>query len=194
MCRVYILTSKDTFSAGEAFAYDAQALKRGTVIGEATGGGANPTGAVDLTHGFGAGIPFARAERTPVTRTNWEGRGVQPDVRVPATDALAVALERAGQKPFATIEAALPRCASSHRAQCRLPEQKSLFRAIIEGYASGKPDYAAMGAGAGRDDPAPTACAAGAVRSRWGALQSMKSAGHCRAAMNMSFISQRVIG
>lgn len=41
---VYVLTSKNTFSGGEDFAYTAQAFKRGTIVGEVTGGGANPTG------------------------------------------------------------------------------------------------------------------------------------------------------
>ena len=41
---VYVLTSKDTFSGGEALAYDVQAHKVGKVVGEVTGGGANLTG------------------------------------------------------------------------------------------------------------------------------------------------------
>ncbi len=39
---VYVLMSSDTFSGGEESAYDIQALKRGTLIGETTGGGTNP--------------------------------------------------------------------------------------------------------------------------------------------------------
>ena len=40
------------------------------------------------------GVPFARAVN-PITRTNWEGTGVVPDVKVPAADALATALKLA---------------------------------------------------------------------------------------------------
>ncbi len=40
---VYVLTSHHTFSGGEDFAYTLQALGRGTVVGETTGGGAHPT-------------------------------------------------------------------------------------------------------------------------------------------------------
>jgi len=141
---IYILTSKDTFSGGEALAYDVQALKRGTVIGEVTGGGANPTRAVELAHGFSAGIPFARAENA-VTKTNWEGRGVQPDVLVPASDAFGVALENAGQKPVGTIElASLERIFAPRSTP--LPGTETALRHIIAGYASGNPDYAAMAA------------------------------------------------
>ena len=95
---VYVLTSKNTFSGGEDFAYTAQALKRATIIGEVTGGGANPAGPVKLGHGLIAIIPFGRSEN-PVTKTNWEGRGVQPDVAAPASDALGLALQKLRHKP-----------------------------------------------------------------------------------------------
>lgn len=39
---LFILTSNRTFSAAEAFSYDLQALGRATIVGERTGGGANP--------------------------------------------------------------------------------------------------------------------------------------------------------
>ena len=35
---IYVLTSRNTFSGGEEFAYDVQALKRATIVGEVTGG------------------------------------------------------------------------------------------------------------------------------------------------------------
>ncbi len=139
---VYVLTSAATFSGGEELAYDLQALKRGTVVGEVTGGGANPTGFVDLGRGLGASIPFGRAEN-PITRTNWEGRGVTPDVAVSAGDALAAALRAAGRPPIADIAAAstgqvfAPRSAPRHGSEAAL-------RGLIAGFAAGTPDYAAM--------------------------------------------------
>jgi hypothetical protein len=87
---LYILTSARTFSGGEELAYDLQVLKRATVVGETTGGGANPGGAVMLANGFVAFVPMGRAVN-PITRKNWEGVGVKPDVAVPAAQALAVA-------------------------------------------------------------------------------------------------------
>jgi retinol-binding protein 3 len=87
---LYILTSKDTFSAPEAFAYDLQALKRATIVGETTGGGAHPVTLYRVTDHFSAGIPFARGIN-PVTKTDYEGVGVKPDVAVPAEQALLTA-------------------------------------------------------------------------------------------------------
>jgi hypothetical protein len=139
---VTVLTSKETFSGGEEFAYDVQALRRGTLIGEVTGGGANPTGFVDLGHDFGATIPFGRAEN-PVTKTNWEGRGVQPDVRVPAGDALMAALARAGRKPVREVSAASLRQVFAPRST-PLPGSEAAIRRLIAGLSAGAPDYAAM--------------------------------------------------
>lgn len=87
---VYVLTSSRTFSGGEELAYDLQTQKRATLIGETTGGGANPCDMVELPEGFGASIPTGRAIN-PVTKTNWEGTGVIPDIKTPAANALAEA-------------------------------------------------------------------------------------------------------
>jgi hypothetical protein len=87
---VYVLTSKLTGSAAEEFSYDIKSLKRGTLVGETTAGGANPGGLVRLDDHFVAFIADGRAIN-PVTKTNWEGVGVEPDVKVPADDALTTA-------------------------------------------------------------------------------------------------------
>ncbi len=142
---VYVLTSKNTFSGGEDFAYNVQAFKRGTIVGEVTGGGANPTGRVDLGHGVTAFIPFGRSEN-PVTKTNWEGRGVQPDVPAAASEALKVALQRAGQKPVGEIEAASVERVFAPRST-PLPGYEAAIRQLIVGYISGRPDYSLMAPG-----------------------------------------------
>lgn len=87
---VYVLTSKRTFSAAEEFAYNLQSQTRATIVGETTGGGAHPTRGFRVTDHFGVGVPFARSIN-PVTKTNWEGTGVKPDVAVPADQALPTA-------------------------------------------------------------------------------------------------------
>ncbi|UXI66639.1 S41 family peptidase [Tahibacter amnicola] len=83
---VYVLTSKDTFSAAEDFTYALKTLKRATIVGETTGGGAHPGNIVRLHDHFAAFIPDGRSI-SPVTQTNWEGTGVAPDLAVPAPDA-----------------------------------------------------------------------------------------------------------
>jgi hypothetical protein len=88
---VYVLTSRDSFSAAEAVAYDLQASGRATVVGEATGGGANPSIAMDLGPWFTVIMPIGEA-RHPTTGANWEGVGVRPDVAVAAERALDEAL------------------------------------------------------------------------------------------------------
>jgi Peptidase family S41/N-terminal domain of Peptidase_S41 in eukaryotic IRBP len=87
---VYVLTSRHTFSGGEEFSYDLQTQKRATLIGETTGGGANPGGPVPVGAGFVAFIPTGRAIN-PITGTNWEGTGVTPDMATLAASALKVA-------------------------------------------------------------------------------------------------------
>ncbi len=87
---VYVLTSKRTFSGAEEFSYNLKNLKRGTIIGETTGGGAHPGEVSRLTAHFTMFVPNGRAIN-PISKTNWEGVGVEPDVKVAADDALRVA-------------------------------------------------------------------------------------------------------
>lgn len=91
---VYILTSHKTFSAAEEFAYNLTNLKRATVIGEVTAGGANPGAVHQLTKHFSVFIPDGRAIN-PITQTNWEGTGVTPDVKTTQNEAYETAYELA---------------------------------------------------------------------------------------------------
>jgi len=91
---VYVLTSAETFSGGEELAYDLQSLRRATLIGETTGGGANSGAPHSLDDWFTIVVPSARPIN-PVTKTNWEGIGVRPDVPTKGTEALDEALRRA---------------------------------------------------------------------------------------------------
>jgi hypothetical protein len=87
---VLILAGPGTMSAGEDFAYTMQALKRATVIGERTWGGAHPARPYRLGDHFFAVIP-GRRSISPITHTNWEGVGVIPDVAAAPDKALEVA-------------------------------------------------------------------------------------------------------
>lgn len=93
---VYVLTSGETFSGGEECAYDLQTQRRATLIGETTGGGANPVAPFALPGGLVAGIPTGRPIN-PITHANWEHVGVKPDVPVAADKALQTAWQAALQ-------------------------------------------------------------------------------------------------
>ena len=92
---VFVLTSGRTFSAAEEFTYNLKNLKRATLVGETTGGGAHPVN-FHRVKGYpvGVSLPFGRAIN-PISGTNWEGTGVEPDIKAPVADALAVAHSRA---------------------------------------------------------------------------------------------------
>jgi C-terminal processing protease CtpA/Prc len=90
---VYVLTSPVTISAAEEFAYDLQALGRATVVGETTTGAAHLTAGGQVAPHLFITISIARPIN-PVTKTNWEGVGVIPDIKVSARDALRIAQER----------------------------------------------------------------------------------------------------
>ena len=91
---VFVLTSHTTFSGAEEFAYNLKSLKRATIVGEVTGGGAHPGGLERVGEHFALWLPRGRAIN-PITKTNWEGTGVAPDVVVPADDALEKARQLA---------------------------------------------------------------------------------------------------
>jgi hypothetical protein len=98
---VFVLTSKRTFSGAEEFAFDLKNQKRATIVGETTGGGAHPVSPHPVGDYFMVGVPFAKS-LDPVTKTNWEGTGVEPDVKVAASEALtraqALAMEKIRMK------------------------------------------------------------------------------------------------
>jgi C-terminal processing protease CtpA/Prc len=93
---LYVLIGPKTFSGGEALAYDLRQLGRGTLIGERTRGGAHPRIGLRLADHFEATVPIGRSVH-PVTGTNWEGVGVQPDVRCSAGDAALTAFDMASE-------------------------------------------------------------------------------------------------
>ena len=100
---VYVLTSNYTFSGAEEFSYNLKNLKRATIIGETTGGGAHPGGMVRLADHFGVFIPVGRAIN-PISKTNWEGTGVEPDMKLPKEQALKTAYLMALNKSLAGMK------------------------------------------------------------------------------------------
>ena len=98
---VYVLTSPRSFSGGEGLAFLLQDLKRAIVIGEVTAGAANPGRPYPAGDLFEITVPNGQL-LTSVSRRNWEGSGVTPDIRVPAADAFRVAHLRAIDDLIAT--------------------------------------------------------------------------------------------
>lgn len=87
---LYVLVDGRTGSAAEAFAYDVQQFKLGTLIGAKTAGAANNNGFTPISPGFMLSISFGRPVH-PVSQSNWEGVGVTPDVAVAPDRALETA-------------------------------------------------------------------------------------------------------
>ena len=97
---VYILTSRGTFSAAEAFAFALQQGGRATVVGEKTRGGANAGRYRRVNDTFSVFIPVAHAMAAESDRS-WDQLGVQPDVVASSAGALDVAYHRALEKLLA---------------------------------------------------------------------------------------------
>ena len=130
---LYVLTSGRTASAAESFAYTLQSAKRATVVGEASGGGANPGGPAELGDGLSVfisgGTPI-----NPITGKNWEGTGVVPDVAVPVGEALAKAQQLALAK-LASAELGEPALTENRWALDALGAHPKIGRERLAAYA-----------------------------------------------------------
>jgi len=89
--RVVVLIGPNTFSAAEEFINNMKVLGRATIVGEPSGGGANPGGMHQIGKEFIMFIPSGQAIN-PIQEGNWEGIGIIPDHVVPAKDALEQAM------------------------------------------------------------------------------------------------------
>jgi C-terminal processing protease CtpA/Prc len=84
---IYILISGNTFSAAEEFAYNLKNMKRAVIVGEKSAGGAHGYGSKAINNAIVISIPFERIENA-ITKDNWEGVGVVPDIVIPSSKAL----------------------------------------------------------------------------------------------------------
>jgi hypothetical protein len=142
---LYILTSTRTGSAAEAFAYTLKNAGRAVIVGEASGGAANPGGVRSVGGGFAVfvsdGTPIS-----PITHTNWEGVGVTPSVATSAAKALDTARALALEAVLKTTpDATSARWAlEALRAETAPPATKALvdyvgrYGAVTIGQADGK--------------------------------------------------------
>lgn len=134
---VFVLTSSRTFSAAEEFTYNLKNLKRATIVGETTGGGAHPGGVRRITDNFGVWVPTGRAIN-PITKTNWEGVGIEPDVKVEAHLALKTAHLDALKK-LRTAASEAPRQEQLDRAIGDVQKELDELKAAPE-HQGGEPD------------------------------------------------------
>ncbi|MBA3811363.1 MAG: S41 family peptidase [Caulobacteraceae bacterium] len=91
---IYYLTSRSTASAAEHLALAFKRTRRAILIGETTRGAGHYGGLQDIGDRFAAFIPVGRTY-DPDTGWDWEGKGVAPDVAVPADQALDEAIREA---------------------------------------------------------------------------------------------------
>ncbi len=91
---LFIITSERTFSGAEEFSYNMQTQKRATLVGKTTGGGANPGRGMRINENLRVFIPTGKAIN-PITKTNWEGVGVIPEIETTVEGAYDKTLELA---------------------------------------------------------------------------------------------------
>jgi hypothetical protein len=152
---VYLLTSVRTFSGGEEFVYDMKVLKRARLVGSVTGGGANPGGTRPLNSRFSLFIPGGRAVN-PITKTNWEGTGVTPDLAADEKLAFQAAMREilasnpakyAALKDEIESQSAVDPFVEANLMKYRdtqQPGSEAAVRKMFEGLVAGTPDYAMM--------------------------------------------------
>jgi retinol-binding protein 3 len=124
---VFVLTSARTFSGAEEFTYDLKTQKRATIVGETTGGGAHIVAGHRVDDRFMLAVPFGKAIN-PITHTDWEGVGVEPDVKVPAAQALETAEKLALQRIEAASSAAISSSAATSSSRASMPRGDSVDR------------------------------------------------------------------
>jgi hypothetical protein len=82
----------------------------------------------------------ARTEN-PITRTNWEGVGVKPDVAATSDEALKVALEGLGRAPSASSIDALSETRVFAPRSTPQPGAEAAVRRMSDENARGEPNY-----------------------------------------------------
>lgn len=117
--KIYILTSKKTFSAGEAVAYILQQYQLAEVIGEKTGGAANPVDHFMIQNQCLLLVPAGKITALS-TQTNWEHIGVIPDQEVKSEEALKTAHSKILKNILVT----------ETKTELTLPEIKNLINTL----------------------------------------------------------------
>ncbi|MGD1841016.1 MAG: S41 family peptidase [Thermonemataceae bacterium] len=107
---VFILIGEETFSLAEKFAYSMKHFNKATIIGQTSAGAAHSIDFIELNDNYAIQIPISYNIH-PVTKTDWEGTGVIPDVKTAKEETLKVAylnaleklIERAKKDDYKTL-------------------------------------------------------------------------------------------
>ncbi len=91
---VFILTGPDTASAAELFAYTLRSFGKARTVGQVTTGIAHAVGALPVNEHFVARFSTYR-NANPVTDSDWEGVGIEPDTFAEPEDSLSTAVRLA---------------------------------------------------------------------------------------------------
>ena len=105
---LFVLTNTRTGSAAEAIAFTLQSCGRAKVVGERSAGAANPGEPFHTQRGYTIFISTG-SPKNPINHRNWEGTGVQPDVDVPAQNALRRAHALALQSSLSRLSEGIAR-------------------------------------------------------------------------------------
>ncbi|MFK7771001.1 MAG: S41 family peptidase [Saprospiraceae bacterium] len=76
---VFILVSKNTFSLAEQFAYCMKHFGKAKIIGQTSSGAAHGIYFPEINDNYSIQLPISRSIH-PVTKTDWEGTGVIPNI------------------------------------------------------------------------------------------------------------------
>ena len=91
---LFVMIGEETFSGAEEFSYNMQTQRRATLIGQTSAGAANPGGTRGINDQLSVFIPTGRAIN-PITKTSWEGIGVQPGIITKKEETYDLALKEA---------------------------------------------------------------------------------------------------
>ncbi|WP_299314818.1 S41 family peptidase [uncultured Aquimarina sp.] len=87
---IYILVGEKTFSLAEQFAYAMKHFEKAKIVGQNSAGAAHAINFLDLNDKYAIQLPISYSIH-PVTKTDWEGVGVVPDINASKSEALKVA-------------------------------------------------------------------------------------------------------
>ncbi len=94
---LYVLTSANTASGAELFAYTLRSYGKVQTVGQGTMGIAHAVGAIPINEHFVGRFSTYR-NANPVTNSNWEGVGLEPDVPAKVEDSLDTAIRLASER------------------------------------------------------------------------------------------------